>query len=205
MAGKDGEPGVDEIVDEAISKKRNVKEILVEMKDTSELMVDLAYSALLTNSREISEEVEDLEMRMDNLQYEIETMLMLSARTAEEAADLSGILHVAHASEKMSDAARDIVDIVVRGVGDHPIYKDLLTQSEEKVVRVKVSKDSSLCGKTLGESRVMSETGCYIRAVKRNGTWIFNPRKATKIKAGDLLIASGLASCISDLGKVCGI
>ena len=48
---------VDELVDEAISEQRNAKDILIEMKDTSELMVDLAYSALLTNSKAIAEEV----------------------------------------------------------------------------------------------------------------------------------------------------
>ncbi|OYT53177.1 MAG: hypothetical protein B6U72_06720 [Candidatus Altiarchaeales archaeon ex4484_2] len=93
------EHGVDEIVDRAISQKRTVKDILVEMRDTSELMVDLAYSALLTNSREISDEVQKLEAWMDDLQYEIEGMLLLSARSREDAADLAGISHVALAAE----------------------------------------------------------------------------------------------------------
>ena len=52
---------LDNLAEEAIQKRRNVKDILVEMKDTSELMIDLAYSALLTNSQDIADEVEDLE------------------------------------------------------------------------------------------------------------------------------------------------
>ena len=117
---------VDEIVDNAISSHRNVKDILVEIKDTSELMVDLAYSALLTNSVDIAEEVQKLERQMDDLRYEIEAMLLLSARTPDDAADMSGILHVAVAAENIADSAEDIADVVLRGIGDHPIYKKML-------------------------------------------------------------------------------
>ena len=102
---------VDDIVDRAISQKRSVKDILVEMRDTSELMVDLAYSALLTNSREIAEEVQKLEARMDDLQYEIEGMLLLSARTREDAADLAGITLI----RNFESIEIDVEDIIQEG------------------------------------------------------------------------------------------
>src|SRR5215210_7664712 len=38
-------------------RPRNVKEMLVEAKNTSELMVDLAYAAIFYNSEDLSEEV----------------------------------------------------------------------------------------------------------------------------------------------------
>ena len=44
---------------------RNVKELLVELKDASELMVDLAYAAVFFNEEDLAEEVEELEERMD--------------------------------------------------------------------------------------------------------------------------------------------
>jgi uncharacterized protein with PhoU and TrkA domain len=194
--------GVDNIVDHAISRKRNVKDILVEMKDTSELMVDLAYSALLTNSKDIAEEVFELEQKMDDLRYEIETLLLLAARTPEEAADLSGILHVAVAAENIADSAEEIADVVLRGVGDHPIYKTMLGESEEQVVRTRVDGGSELSGKTLGEFRVSSKTGCYIRAIRRGMVWIYNPKRDTKILEGDILITSGSENAVDMLKKL---
>lgn len=193
---------VDEIVDHAISSKRNVKDILVEMKDTSELMVDLAYSALLTNSNDIAEEVQELEQKMDDLRYEIESMLLLSARTPEDAADLSGILHVAGAAENIANSAEYIADVVLRGIGDHPIYKTMLEETEEQAIRTTVGSGSELIGKTLGEQRVSSKTGCYIRAIRRGSAWIYNPKKDTKIFERDVLIASGSKSAVEMLKEL---
>ncbi len=197
------EEEVDDIVEHAISEKRTVKEVLVEMKDTSELMIDLAYSALFTNSKVIAEEVEKLEAKMDDLRYEIESLLMLSARTPEDAADLSGILHVAHSAEKISNAADDIVDVVLRGVGDHPIYKSFLDEVEEQIEKCKVESGSEFDGKTIGELDVSKEVGCYIRAIRRGNKWICNPGKNTKIHKGDILIANGSESSLERIAEMC--
>ncbi len=193
---------VDEIVDKAISRQRSVKDILVEMRDTSELMVDLAYSALLTNSKAISEEVQKLEARMDDLQYEIEGMLLLSARSREDAADLAGISHVALAAENIADSADDIVDVIRRGIGDHPIYKTMLGESTEQVARLQVSEKSELKGKTLGELRLSKRIGCYIRAIRRDLEWIYNPDKDTRILENDILIVKGDTHSIKSLQEL---
>ena len=64
---------------------KSVKELLTEMKDVSELIVDLAYSAVLFDSKEIGDEVSHLEAKMDTLQYHIRLASMLAARTVDEA------------------------------------------------------------------------------------------------------------------------
>ena len=87
----------------------SVKELLTEMKDISELIIDLAYSALLFNSTEIAEEVKFLEVRMDKMNYDIRIMAMMAARTKEDAEQLSGILQIAQAAEKISNTAGDII------------------------------------------------------------------------------------------------
>jgi uncharacterized protein with PhoU and TrkA domain len=197
------ETELDELVEEAISKKKNVKDILVEMKDTSELMVDLAYSALLTNSKEIAEEVRDLEGYMDDLQYEIGAMLLLAARSPEDVADLAGILRVANSAEDIADAAENIVDIVIRGVGDHPIYKSFLEETEERIARIKVSEQSDIIGKTIGGYRFLTETGCYIRAIRRGNKWIYSPKKDTMINVGDVLILLGSKASLEKTTKIC--
>jgi len=197
------EEEVDDIVEHAISERRTVKDVLVEMKDTSELMIDLAYSALFTNSKVIAEEVEKLEARMDDLRYEIESLLMLSARTPEDAADLSGILHVAHSAEKVSNAAEDIVDVVLRGVGDHPIYQSFLDEAEEQVEKIEVDEGSEFDGRTIGDLSVSKKIGSYIRAIRRGKGWVCNPRKNTKISKGDILIANGSESSLERLKDMC--
>ncbi|MBC7130962.1 potassium channel protein, partial [Candidatus Bathyarchaeota archaeon] len=51
---------------------------LAELKNTSELMLNLAYSALLLNSKELAEEVEQLEEYMDDLHTEFELLALSS-------------------------------------------------------------------------------------------------------------------------------
>lgn len=49
----------------------SIKDILIEMKNLSELMVDLAYSAVLFNSKDAANEVLKLENKVNSLNYEI--------------------------------------------------------------------------------------------------------------------------------------
>ena len=49
----------------------SIKNILIEMKNMSELMVDLAYSAVLFNSKDAAEEVLKLENKVNSMNYEI--------------------------------------------------------------------------------------------------------------------------------------
>ena len=59
------------------------KDVLVEMTDISELMVDLAYSAILFESREIAREVISLEERMNQLVYQARIQSILGSRRVE--------------------------------------------------------------------------------------------------------------------------
>lgn len=63
----------------------SVRETLIMMKDISELMIDLAYSAALFNNRELAEEVTELEEKMDSLVYVLNMNLMLAARDKADA------------------------------------------------------------------------------------------------------------------------
>ena len=46
----------------------SIKDILIEMKNMSELMVDLSYSAVLFNSKDAAHEVLKLENRINRLE-----------------------------------------------------------------------------------------------------------------------------------------
>ena len=89
-----------------------VLEILTEMKDLSELMVDLAYGALVLENDPIGHEVEELEKRMDWLKYQLRIMSSLGVRTTDEAEQVAGILQIGDASEHIANAAADLVEIL---------------------------------------------------------------------------------------------
>lgn len=176
-----------------------VKELLTEMKDISELIIDLAYSAVLFDNEEIAEEVKYLDVRMDKLNYDIRMMAMMAARTKEDAEQLAGILQVAEAAESISNAAGDIVLMLKDKT--RPILPRILSKADEKLFRVKVSSDSKACGQKIGDLRVESETGMRIIAIRRDECWIYNPQSDTSIQADDWLIIRGTDEGYDDLSK----
>ncbi|RLF30732.1 MAG: potassium transporter TrkA [Thermoplasmata archaeon] len=177
----------------------SVKDLLTEMKDISELIIDLAYSAVLFNNEEIAEEVKFLEVRMDKLNYDIRMMAMLAARTKEDAEQLAGILQVAEAAESISNAAGDIVKMLEGKT--RPILSRIFQKADEKLFRVQVSSTSKACNQRIGDLKVESETGMRIIAVRRGDYWIYNPRSDTTITADDWLIVRGTEEGYEDLSK----
>lgn len=167
-----------------------VKDLLTEMKDISELIIDLAYSAVLFHNREISEEVKFLEVRMDKLNYDIRMMAMMAARTKEDAEQLAGILQVAEAAETISNAAGDIISLLAEEETG-PILPKILKQADEKIFRVKVSPSSKACGKKIGELSIEAETGMRIIAIRRDDLWIYNPDAESTVEKDDWLITRG--------------
>ncbi|ADI74429.1 TrkA-C domain protein [Methanohalobium evestigatum Z-7303] len=170
---------------------RNLKDTLIEMKDISELMVDLAYSAMIYDDVDIAEEVLYLEEKMNLLDYQMKITAMLSARRIEEAEEMSGVLQVADSSETIANAAGDIAKIVLRDMGIPLELKYALREAEETVVRATVNEKSKMVNNTLGDLELDTETGMTIIALRRNHNWIYDPNENTKIKAGDVLFARG--------------
>jgi uncharacterized protein with PhoU and TrkA domain len=101
------------------------RELLLEMKNLSELMIDLAYSAALFNDKELAEDVLELESRIDTLAYLLDMEIMIAARDAADAEALIGVSTVAAATDKISDAAADIAAIVTQNIGVHPIVGEI--------------------------------------------------------------------------------
>src|SRR4028119_1528099 len=120
----------------------NLKDMLREAKDTSELMVDLAYAALFYNSEDISEEVFRLEERLNVLVFDMRTMAILAARSPADSEQMAGILQVVQDIEKIGNAANDIAKIVVKRLG---IPRELLQDipdAEETPTRVRTHAGS---------------------------------------------------------------
>ncbi|MCJ7793920.1 hypothetical protein MUP42_03195 [Candidatus Bathyarchaeota archaeon] len=187
-----------------VEKRVKFEEIVsrfVELKDTSELMLDLAYSSLMLNSKELAEEVQHLEERMDQLHTDFELLALTSDFKKEEASGFLGLIRLGVATEKIADAAADISEVVLRGIEPHPILKLTIKEAEETVAQVCVTADSPLVNKTLKEARVHEETGMWVLVIKRADKCV-RPRADSKIQAGDVLIASGYAEGADDLKKL---
>ena len=102
------------------------KNALIEMKDISELMVDLAYSAILFQSKEIAHEVVNLEEGMNQLVYQARIQSILGSRRVEEAESMSGLLQVAESAEKISNSASEIAKIIIKDVKfPAPLFRSL--------------------------------------------------------------------------------
>ena len=169
-----------------------VESMLLELKDTSEFMVDLAYSSLLYNNVEIAEEVIFLEGKMDELCIQIQQYIENIGREhPEEIAKFSFVLRLQMAIEDIANAAASIADVVLRGLGEHPVIQMSIQESEATIEMATVSEASILVGKTLGQLALGSHTGMYIIAIKRGSQYIYGPSRETVIEAGDVLIAKG--------------
>lgn len=180
-------------------KPISVREALTEMKDLSEIMIDLAYSAALFHSRELAEEVLELEKRVDYLAYMLDMSAMLAARDAEDAESLIGVTTVAVATDKISDAAADMATIVLREIGIHPIVREAFEKVEERLARAEVKPRSFFIHKKLGDLELAAEIGVDIIAIRRRKEWIIDPSEDETILEGDVLIARGAPLGVDEL------
>ncbi|MDH5375227.1 MAG: potassium channel protein [Candidatus Bathyarchaeota archaeon] len=171
-----------------------VRELLAEMKNLSELMIDLAYSAALFNDKELAEDVLELENRVDTLAYLLEMEIMIAARDVDDAEALTGVSKVASAADKISDAAADITAIVMQNIGIHPIVSEGFEKVEERLTRVKVVEGSILIGRQIGELDLAARMGVDIIAIRRNKDWMIDPKDTEQIRGGDILISRGAPS-----------
>ena len=168
-----------------------VRELLLEMKNLSELMIDLAYSAALFNDKELAEDVIELESRVDTLAYLLDMEIMVAARDAKDAQALIGVSTVAAATDKISDAAADIAAIVTRNIGVHPIVGAIFEKVEERLMQATVKEDSVIAGKQIRELDLAARMGVDIIAICRNKDWIINPEETERVFRGDVLITRG--------------
>ena len=98
-------------------RPRNLRAMLAEAKDLSELMVDLAYAALYFGDPDMAEEVSELEERMDTLVHEMRAVCVMAARHPREADAMASVLQVISSIERIANSAVDIARIVTHRLG----------------------------------------------------------------------------------------
>lgn len=181
----------DSFSEEREEENLTVRELLTEMKDISEVIVDLAYASLLFDSNEIGDEVKHLESKMDVLNYEIRSRTMLASRTKDDAIQLSGLLQIAESAAAISKAAGDIVGIREINPQNGPFLSFVLRDAEEKILPLTINKKSDMRGKSIDDLSIEAETGMRIIAIKRDIRWIYDPEGDVRLKENDMLIVRG--------------
>ena len=177
--------------DGTLSDLDRAVDVLVEMKNISEVAVGLAYSALVLRDQGLAAEVRHLEDRLDEMKDRLELWVLRASNDRIDPAPLRGLLHLSQAAEDLGDAAQQMVWLIEEKEELHPILSIALGDSDEVVVRVPVAPGSEAAGSSLSELQLDIEPGFHVLAVLRGGRYLYRPRGHVRLEAGDELIASG--------------
>ncbi|CAN5541650.1 potassium channel family protein [soil metagenome] len=180
-------------------------DLLVEMKNSAEVAVGLAYSALLFNDQALAAEVTNLETRSDAIHDELESWVLRSAQEARNPDDLRGLIRLAHASEMIFDSAREMTRLVEQGEELHPVIAAALVESDELGYETVVGPGSAADGRSIKELSIETETGMFVLAVQRGRRWTYRPKPRFSLLAGDRVIAIGPAEGGEELDRLVGM
>jgi uncharacterized protein with PhoU and TrkA domain len=190
--------------EQGVSDLDRAIDVLVEMKNISEVATGLGYSALVLRDQGLAAEVNHLEDRLDEMKERLELWVLRAAQEHVDPSALRGLIHLAQAAEEIGDAAQQLVWLVEKGEELHPILAIALGDADEVVVRVPVAPGSPADGRSLLDLCMETETGFYLLAIRRGGRYLYRPRKGVVLQSGDELIATGPDEGHSLLAELCG-
>src|SRR3972149_8097875 len=144
----------------------NVKELIEEIKNLSELMLDLAYSAVLFRSKEIAKEVILSYDRFEELAESLYMHLFAAAR-GKPKSRLISVIDLIETSKAVASAAKNISEPVIEGKELHSIIQDALRESDETIARAEIGANSILKEKTLGDLKLRTNIGTNIIGIRR--------------------------------------
>jgi uncharacterized protein with PhoU and TrkA domain len=176
--------------------------MLAEAKDSSELMIDLAYAALYFGDPDMAEEVGGLEETLSELIQDMRGICILAVRNPREAEGMSSVLQVISAIERMANDAVDIARIVTHKVGIPAELVADLSQAEEISHRVLVSEGSHLAHRPLSAHELPVQTGMRVMAVRRERQWITDVGGDLIVMPGDALFLRGSPDGITRLREL---
>jgi uncharacterized protein with PhoU and TrkA domain len=185
-------------------KPRNLRAMLSEAKDTSELMVDLAYAAVYFGDPQMAEEVDELEEHLNELVHDMRAVCVMAARSQREADAMASVLQVVSSIERIGNAAVDIARIVVHRLG---IPRELvadLSQAEEVAHRVILREGSHFAHRPLCDFELPVAVGMRVVAIHRGRDWITDVDGAEVLLPGDVLFLHGSPSGIPRLRQLAG-
>jgi uncharacterized protein with PhoU and TrkA domain len=191
--------------DVALSDLDRAVDVLVEMKNLSEVAVGLAYSALVLRDSLLAAEVKHLEDRLDEMKDRLELWVLRAAQRDLDPGALRGLLHLSQAAEDLGDQAQQMVWLVEDPDDEvHPILGIAFGETDEVVVQLPVSPTSQADGATLSSLAMDVEPGFQVLAIRRAGGYLYRPRGSVVLLADDELLAQGPYEGREALAKMLG-
>ncbi len=185
-------------------RPRNLKVMLSEAKDTSELMIDLGYAAVYFGDAAMGEEVDELETRLSALVHEMRAVCVLAARSPRDADAMASVLQVVGSIERLGNVAVDISHIVTRRVGIPRALIADLSQAEEISHRVRIRDDSAMAHRALADLELPVEVGMRVVAIRREHDWITDVDGDVVLLPGDILFLQGAGAGVEELRTLAG-
>jgi uncharacterized protein with PhoU and TrkA domain len=185
-------------------RPRNLKTMLSEAKDTSELMFDLAYASVYFGDPAMAEEVDELESNLSELVHEMRAVCVLAARSPRDADAMASVLQVVGAIERMGNAAVDIARIVTHRLGIPRALVADLAAAEEISHRVRIREGSHMAHRSLAALELPVEVGMRVVAIRREHDWITDVEGDEILLPGDVLFLQGTANGIAELRALAG-
>jgi len=181
----------------------SVKDILKEMKQNIDSMVDLAYTAIKFNSKEIADEVSKIEKRNHELTFLLNFQIIQAhAGGFDEVKQLEPIVVLGYSIDKISDALSDIARVVYINT-DISYFTQLFSDISyvpEPIVKITVNKGCEFIGQVRKDVHFRSKHGVDLIAIRRGNNWLFE-RDVTVLQ-DDILIVKGEIQPIIDLKKL---
>ncbi len=185
-------------------KPLSVKDILREMKQSIDLMIDIAYCAIKFGSKEMADEAYKIEKRIHELTFLLNVQIIQTHTGGfKEAKKLEPIVVMGYSIDKISDALSDIARVVYIN-NDISYFVQLfsdLSYVPEPIVKIVVNQGCEFIGQVRKDVHFRSKHGVDIIAIRRGNNWYFE--KIEKVQTGDILIVKGEIQPIMDLKKVC--
>ncbi len=170
---------------------RNAKEILEELRRISQIIVDLGYSAILQNDKDLAIEANRLKRKINDLSYEIRLSIIYASKgawtTREEIEQLASVLQVGVAAKEISDGVEDLIAIVIRGKGVHPILRSVFGR-EYKMQLIQIPEDA----KKISFRTLDIPEDITIEYIRRGDEIEFGPIETiSEMAPGDTILLSG--------------
>jgi uncharacterized protein with PhoU and TrkA domain len=184
-------------------KPLSLKDIIREMKQSIDLMIDLAYSAIKFGIKELADETYKMEQRVHELTFLLNFQIIQAHPIGlDEAKELEPIVVMGYAIDKISDALSDIARVVYINT-DISYFSQLFSDISyvpEPIVKITVNKGCEFIGQNRKEIHFRSKHGVDLIAIRRGDKWLFE--KDEKVLIDDILIVKGEIQPIIDLKKI---
>lgn len=185
-------------------RPNNLRSMLAEAKNLSELMVDLAYASVYFNDVEMAAEVSELEEQMSELVHDMRQVCVLAVRKPREAEGMSSVLQVVSAIERIGNDAVDISRIVTHKLGIPAELVADMSDAAEVSHRVLVSDGSHMANRPVGDFELPVATGMRIFAIRRGRQWVTAVNGDFIMLSGDALFLRGSPDGIVRLRELAG-